>query len=163
MERDNAVSMKQRRSRTRGASLLVTTALLVVLSLVAIAVVNRASTESESVSAKRHYDRMVSCADGARQMLFSQFSAFGASMTELTLNTVIDGKQHASGHFDSFNVQSVEPAEGVRTGGTGLSDSANRIAKSSLGGVPYRVTVVCRDSNRPSRQSEVEFMVRFGL
>lgn len=154
---------RRRKPGERGASLVVTTVLLVVLSLLAVALVKRASTESESASAKRHYDQMVSCAEGARQMLFGQFSAFGVSMTELTLNTTMGGKQHASGHYDAFDVKSVEQAEGVRAGGAGLSDSANRIVKSSLGGVPYRVTVVCRDSNQPSRQSEVEFLVRFGL
>ena len=72
----------------------------------------------------------------------------------------------ASGHYDNLAITSVVAANGFGSGVGGASDISNRIAAAGLGGQVYRMTVVCGSSTVPdasSRQSEVEFLVRFGL
>jgi hypothetical protein len=68
-----------------------------------------------------------------------------------------------SGHYDQFAMATVVPAAGTLAGSVGVSDIANRISKAALGGQIYRMSVVCTDSSGANRQSEVEFLVRFGL
>ena len=159
--------MKMRRTQLkhgeRGAALLVAIVLVAILALIALALVTRTTTEIDSVSAKRHYDVAVSCADGAREMLLSQFRTYGASPTALTLNQTVGDKNYSSGHYSNFGVQSVSVATGSQAGNVGVTDIANRTQKSRLGGTVYRMTVVCSDATTPTRQSEVEFLVRFGL
>ena len=58
------------------------------------------------------------------------------------------------------------PGEILNTGtygGIGVMDIVNRTRAATLGGQMYRMTVVCSDSASATRQSEVEFLVRFGL
>jgi len=117
------------------------------------------------VGAKRRYDHAVSCSDAARDLLMSQFRSYNISPTSLTLNQVVDDQIMASGHYDNLAVTSVVAATGFGSGVGGASDVSNRIAASGLGGQVYRMTVVCGSSqiDASSRQSEVEFLVRFGL
>lgn len=136
-----------------------------VLAVVAVALIRRLNMETDSASAKRHYDVSVACADGARELLLSQFRTFGVTPTEITLNQVIGGRRYASGHYDTFGVKTVEgvPSEQFASAGDTAMDIANRTMSSRLGSAFYRITVVCSDANSPTRQDEVEFLVRFGL
>jgi hypothetical protein len=142
---------------------LLTLILLAVLTVVALAISKRTTTQVDAVGAKRNYDVAISCAEGARQMLFSQFRTFGVTPSQLTLDQNVDTKRLSSGHYDQFAVQSVVPATGAQANAVGLNDIANKTARARLGGAVYRMTVVCSDTTGGSRQSEVEFLVRFGL
>jgi hypothetical protein len=155
--------MASRTTSDRGSALLIAIILVGVMAIVGLALVTRTTTEIDAVGAKRHYDIAVSCADGARQMLMSSFRTFGASPASLTLDKTVGDKRLASGHYDTFALQSVVGATGSAAGATGVSDIANRTSRTRLGGQVYRMTVVCSDSNSATRQSEVEFLVRFGL
>lgn len=158
------VTLRQRRRAQRGNTLLVTTIVVAVLTVVGVGLVRRTTKEMESNTAKRHYDTAVSCADGARELLMSQFRTFGVSPTELKLNETVGNDRLASGHYDSFDIASVQALSG--TVGSGLEnayDLANRTVSARLGGTLYRITVVCAEKDSASRQSEVEFLVRFGL
>ena len=148
----------------RGSALIVAMILMVVLAVVGLAIVKRTSAEVDAVASKRHWDRSMSCAEGARQMLLSQFRAYGVQLANLTLSRVIGDQQYASGHYDSFNVTSVGEAGGTPGGAVG-ADAANRITKRSggLGGKGYRFSVVCRDNSASTHQQEVEFLVNFGF
>lgn len=148
----------------RGSSLLFAVIMLAVLAVVGLAVISQANAEADGSAAKRQYDRSVSCADAAREMLLSQFRLFGvARPTDLQLNTVVaDGKEMRSGHFDQVTVQRVTVAEGATAGNLGMTDRANKIVEGNLGGRVYSLNVVCSSANN-SRQAEVEFLVRFGL
>jgi Tfp pilus assembly protein PilX len=152
-----------RATKHRGSALLVAIILVAVMALVALALINRTSNEMEAVGSKRHYDVAVSCADGARQMLMSSFKTFGLPPASLTLDKSLNDKRLSSGHYDTFAVQSVAPATGASPGNVGVSDIVNRTRSSQLGGQMYRLTVVCSDSASATRQSEVEYLVRFGL
>jgi hypothetical protein len=150
-------------TNARGSALLVAIILVAVLAIVGLALVNRTANEIDAVASKRHYDVAVSCADGARQMLMSAFRTFGAQPTSLTLDKTVGDKRLASGHYDTFALQSVVAATGSAAGTIGAVDIVNRTSNTRLGGQVYRMTVVCSDSNSATRQSEVEFLVRFGL
>jgi len=152
-----------RKTRHRGSALLVAIILVGVMAVVALALITRTNNEMEAVSAKRHYDVAVACADGARQMLMSSFRTFGLPPASLTLDKTVSDKRYSSGHYDTFAVQSVAAATGVSTGSVGVTDIVNRTRAATLGGQMYRMTVVCSDSLSTTRQSEVEFLVRFGL
>jgi hypothetical protein len=147
----------------RGSALLVAIILVAVMAIVALALVNRSTNEIDAVGSKRNYDVAVSCADGARQMLMSSFRTFGVSPASLSLDKTVGDKRLTSGHYDTFALQSVVPSTGSSAGAIGASDIVNRTSNTRLGGQVYRMTVVCTDSTSANRQSEVEFLVRFGL
>jgi hypothetical protein len=148
----------------RGSALIVAMILMILLAVIGVALVNRTTREVDAVASKRHWDRAMSCAEGARQMLLSQFRAYGVNLVNLQLQKQVGDQQYASGHYDAFNVTSVEEAGGTPGGGV-AGDAANRITKRSggLGGKGYRLTVVCRDNGQATHQQEVEFLVNFGF
>ena len=152
------------RTRQSGSALIVAMILMVVLAVVGLAIVNRTTTEVDAVASKRHFDRALSCADGARQMLLSQFRAYGVNLANLTLDKTVGDQIYRSGHYDTIAVSSVGEAAGTPGGLVG-GDAANRITRRSggLGGKGYRFSVVCRDSTASTHQMEVEFMVNFGF
>ena len=150
------------RPTQRGSSLLFVVVILAILAIVGIAIVTRASREGDASVAKRQYDKSVACAEGARELLLSQFRVFGLSPLSLVLNTPVDDKTMATGHYDSIAVTSVTPASGATSNSMDVSDVANKITSATLGGQLYRMTVVCASAGN-TRQSEVEFLVRFGL
>ncbi len=156
--------LRSHRSQDRGSALIIALLLMVIFAVIGVALVTRTSREVDAVASKRHWDRSMSCAEGARQMLFSQFRSYGVNLTGLQLAQTVGDQQYASGHYDSFNVSSVGEAAGTPGGGVG-SDAANRITRRSggLGGKGYRFTVVCRDASQPTHQQEVEFLVNFGF
>lgn len=151
------------RRHPRGAALVVTVVLVAAVTLFAVALVRRTQVSSEGASAVRHRFAASSCAEGAREMLLSRFRTFNVDVSELTLDTTVAGRRYSSGHFDEFDVRSVTPLAGsnaiVQNHTMGV---ANRAVRVGLGGAPYRIVVVCGDS-AGQRQTEVEFLVRFGL
>jgi Tfp pilus assembly protein PilX len=156
-----------RRQRERGSALLLAVMLVLILGVVGLAVVQRGAGEGEAVSAKRHHDQAITCADAARELLMSQFSAYGTSPTQMTLNSAVGDHTLSTGHYDNINVTSVLAATGSSQAAFGVSDVSNRIARVGLGGQVYRMTVVCSappaNGAATNRQSEVEYLVRFGL
>lgn len=148
----------------RGSILVVTVMFLAVLTIVAAGLVTRARLGMEAASQKRVYDASLSCADAAREMLLGQFRAFNVNIAELRLDATLGDRRLASGHYDQFNVMSVRPLSGARAlGSDSVAGIANRSAAVNLGGAPYLFTVVCSDSSGTTRQSEVEFFIRFGI
>jgi hypothetical protein len=147
----------------RGQSLVVVVILLAIITVIAVSLMSRNSDEIDAAGSKRRYDESVSCAEGARQMLVSQFSTFGVTPTSLSVNSTVGSKVYSSGHYDTFNVKTVAVASGGAGRSVGVSDATNRTMGTRLGGSLYRMTVVCSDSTVANRQSEVEFLIRFGL
>ena len=156
------MALKLDRRRTRGSALLFVVVMLAVLAVVGLAIISQATAEGEAASGKRQYDRAVACADAAREMLQSQFRLYGVAPTGMTLLTQLDDKTLHTGHYDSLAVTSVTAAQGASQGALGMSDMSNRIVRASLGGQLFRLTVVCSSAGN-ARQSEIEFLVKFGL
>jgi hypothetical protein len=153
------------RRRDSGSALIVALLLMVVLGVVGVAIVNRTTREVDAVASKRHWDRELSCAEGARQMLISQFRTFGLNIAALKFQKVVGDQQYTTGHYNSFNITTVQPASGS-PGGNVSFDATNRIGgpgSKGLGGKAYRFSVVCSDSAVATHQLEVEFLVNFGF
>jgi hypothetical protein len=158
--------MSQRPSSRRGSALLLVMVLLAILSVIGVMVINRSTSEALSAQAKARFDKSVSCADAARELLVSQFRTYGTSPTLLTLDRTIEDKRLASGHYDNIAVTSVVATSGASQANIGVSDISNRVARTKLGGQMYRMTVVCASTGAdggPTRQNEVEYLVRFGI
>ncbi|MGQ0507116.1 MAG: hypothetical protein ACT4TC_17550 [Myxococcaceae bacterium] len=152
----------------RGSALLLAVVLIAILAVIGLAVIGRASSEVDATMAKRHYDKSISCADAAKELLMSQFQIGGTSPTEITpFNIRLDDRNLAMGHYDQVAVQSVSVASGVASTALGMSDISNRVSTGAMGGKTYRLTVVCSRGSSgdggTARASEVEFLVRFGI
>jgi hypothetical protein len=152
-----------RQRRARGQALVFVLVLITILSVIGLTLITRNADQIDSSSAKRRYDISVTCADGARQLLLSQFSAYGANPTSVVLNSVVNDKLYTTGHYNAFQLQTVSVATGGQARSVGVSDAVNRTTGVHLGGSLYRMTVVCSDSTSNNRQDEVEFLVRFGF
>jgi hypothetical protein len=141
--------------------------IVIVVGIIGLAIVSRANSEVDSVSAKRRHDQGVSCADAARDLLMSQFTSANVIPTELTLNTTVGDKTMTTGHFDAVTVTKTVTVAGTTSqSNVGMTDMSNRIGVS-LGGKVYRMTLLCSSGTLPdggaARQNEVEYLVRFGL
>ena len=149
----------------RGSAVMIALILITVLSVVAIALVNRTSSEIDSVSAKRHSDMTASCAEAARQLVLSKFAQAGANIGALGLQVTVANMNLFTGHYGAYSADAgVTPliaASGASSGGA--TDISNKIQKLNIGTTPYRVTVVCQDANNVTRQTEVEFVINYGL
>lgn len=158
---------ERRRSRharhERGATLVITLVLIAAVTITAATLLQRTRVSMDGANATRHHFSSTTCADGAREMLLSRFRAFNVDFSELRLDVSVAGKRYSSGHFDDFNIQSVTPLAGsqvlVEDHTMGI---ANRAVRVGLGGAPYRIVVTCTDTDG-GRQTEVDFLVRFGL
>ncbi len=154
----------------RGSALVIALILITVLSIVALALVNRTNNEIDAVSARRHYDVTASCAEAARQLVISKFAAAGANLGTLGMQITFGNLNLYTGHYSSGDggyladggvLALAGQAGGASSGGA--TDVANKIQKVNFGTTPYRVTVVCQDANNVTRQTEVEFVINYGL
>jgi hypothetical protein len=162
--------MSHRSISQRGSALIIVVVILAVLMVAAATVIGYGLSEGSAVAGKRRHDSAVSCADAAREYLLSQFRVYGMAPTQLTMNTTVGTQRMATGHYDNMAITSVQGASGLSGGGvSGAMDISNRVAKAGLGGQYYRMTVVCSDATASNsldggnQQSEVEFVVKFGL
>jgi hypothetical protein len=147
----------------RGGALLNVLIVVSVLSVIGLAFLSKGSNDSGASAAQRAALRSATCAEAGRELLLSQFRAYGTTPTQLTLNTAMNDQTVSTGHYNQFAIQSITAVSGVSTSGVGVSDMSNRIARAQMGGQLYRVLIVCSSSAAGSHQDEVEYLVRFGL
>jgi Tfp pilus assembly protein PilX len=147
----------------RGGALLNVLIVVSVLSVIGLAFLKKSSNDGGASAAQRAALRSATCAEAGRELLLSQFRAYGTTPTQLTLNTAINDQTVSTGHYNQFAIKSITAVTGVSSGGIGVSDMSNRIARVGMGGQLYRVLVVCSSSAAGSHQNEVEYLVRFGL
>jgi hypothetical protein len=170
--------MKRRLGR-RGSVLLLVVVLLAVISLLAAAAVSFSHSELGAARNERSGDELLACADAGRQYMLSRFSFLDGSPVELSAVNVdlnaagaakcpddgtvpTDSRCARSGHMGQMSVAGVTAVESTAGGNRrALRDLSNTVGKSTLGGVPHKITVHCVDEN--GRGTEVEFVVRFGL
>src|SRR5881397_743392 len=100
----------------RGSALIVSMILMIVLAIVGLAIVKRTSREVDAVASKRHWDRGMSCAEGARQMLLSQFRTYGVALGSLQLDRIVGDQEYRSCHYDTLAISSVVEAGGTPGG-----------------------------------------------
>jgi Tfp pilus assembly protein PilX len=169
-----------RRGRAqRGSVLLLAIVLVVVLGLLAASALSFSRSELAAARTLRGGDELLACADAGRQYLLSRFKLFAMKPAHLTLamssdkltgtpcppQAGSDERCLMAGHLGDTRttVQGVRvaPSGGDRTV-RNARDLSNVVADAnSLGGADYQVVVHCMDGR--GRESEVEFLVRFGL
>ncbi len=160
-----------------GSGLLLAIIVVFVITLVAVGVIRFSARELAGAFAGRQQEALVACAEAGRQLLMSQFRAYGVSPVSLTpLNVSLDkasggNTRVVGGHYDS-NVQVqqvvVLPAGTFGPDPNSVQDRSNRIFVQRIGGGnPYKVVVHCQDRGdgtpASGRQLEVEFGIRYGL
>jgi len=153
-------------SSTRGTALLNVLIVVSVLSIIGLAFLQKGSNDADAAAAQRASIRASTCAEAGRELLLSKFRAYGTPPTQLTLNSTLNDQNISTGHYNQFAVQSVTAVSGVGSAGLGVSDMSNRIARVGMGGQVYRMIVVCSSTtagDAGAHQSEVEYLVRFGL
>lgn len=149
--------------RARGSTLVVTVVLVAVLTVAAAGLVVRSRMGIESAGAARRQEAVLACAESAREMLVSRFRVSNISLAELQLERTAGGHHMGSGHYDTFDMKTVEPLAPEALSAPKAQGIGNRVVRTALGGAPYRVTVICADSSQENQQAEVEYLVRFGL
>jgi hypothetical protein len=163
----------------RGSVLLLVVVLLAVISLLAAAAVSFSHSELGAARNERSGDELLACADAGRQYMLSRFDFLNGAPVELSAVNVDlnaagasdcpstgDVPEHSrcarSGHMGQMTVSGITAVESTAGGNRrALRDLSNTVGKSTLGGVPHKITVHCVDEN--GRGTEVEFVVRFGL
>ncbi len=160
--------MVSRRSE-RGAALLISVVVVLVVTVLAVGAIRFASREVGGATAARKEAALAACADAARSMLMSRWKLLGQvagpnldaleeELEDMT-PTVLRG-----GHYGDVNVTGVQivKLDDLTTGpNVPVDDISNRMTESVSN---YRVTVHCTQGRPPNaRELEVEFGVNYGL
>jgi hypothetical protein len=170
--------MKTRLGR-RGSVLLLVVVLLAVISLLAAAAVTFSQSELGAARNERIGDELLACADVGRQFMLSRFNMLEKAPSSLeALNVdmnkggmedcpdagdVPKGKRCVrSGHIGQMKVSGVTKVENKAGGNReDMKEITNTTGDPMFGGVPHKIVVHCKDES--GRETEVEFVVRFGL
>lgn len=174
--------MKKPLSGRRGSVLLLVVVLLAVIGLLAAAAVSFSQSELGAARNERSGDELLACADAGRQYMLSRFDQQGLPSELKAVNVDVnsvgipncptdgtvtkDERCARSGHIGSkWVVTDLSGVTAVASNAGGnkhaLRDLTNTAGRSTLDGVPYKITVHCVDDI--GRGTEVEFVVRFGL
>ncbi len=159
----------------RGNALLMTLIAISVLMLLVGGAIQFTNYNREATAEKLRGDRVSACADAARRHLLSRLKLMSSPLLRTFRAELIDDPNPSArsvmktGHYDELpadpdSLVAVVDARLMGEGGEQARDIAN-IAPSgdgTLGGKYYRVVVKCQE--KPSgRESEVEFLFRYGL
>lgn len=161
-----------RTCKARGSALLVTLIALAVLMLIVVAAVQFTGTNREGAGSKLRSDELTACAESARRYLTAQLQvadqplAGAVDMQIVDQSAVSERTSLQMAHYDQTDagMANFAPVSGQMMGSTrkGARDLANSApSQTTLGGSYYRVVMKCRD--RGARESEVEFLFRFGI
>lgn len=157
--------------RERGASLIITMVVLAVLAVLAVGAIAFTGAERSAAANSTRQAEVGSCAETARSYLLARLRIAGTAPTELRfadplLDDAVAARQSlaATGHYD----QDGTVATGATLVSTGVGGTAQRArditnvlsGSATLGGRYYRVVVHCQSR---TRQSEIEFLIRFGI
>ncbi len=165
--------MRHLRMRTpRGNALMMTVIALGVLMMLVGGAIQFTNYNREATSEKLRGDRVSACADAARRHMLSRLKLFRASGDFKLLETkLIDDPDPAerskmmTGHYGGTAQPTVVAVDPVLMGAATrqVRDIANAApgGGGTLGGQYYRVVVKCQEAS--GRESEVEFLFRYGL
>lgn len=165
---------------------MVTMIALAVLMVLVVGAIRFTGTNREAAVSKLKGDRMAACAETARRYLLSRMRIFGVAVTELNLvgdpqfgttyaylpDDPLPAKQSiiGPGHFGdnltspvSANKPQMVPGSMMAGSAALVRDLANAAPASPyLGGSYYRVVMKCQEGSG-ARESEIEFVFRYGL
>lgn len=157
----------------RGNALMMTLIAISVLTLLVCGAIQFTNSNREATAEKLRGDRVSACADAARRHLLSRLKLLNNPSLKFFKAELIDDPDPEArsvmktGHHDPQpmvdNSVAVVSARLMGEGDNQARDIAN-IAPSgdgTLGGKYYRVVVKCQEAS--GRESEVEFLFRYGL
>lgn len=164
--------MHLRTRAPRGNALMLTLIAISVLMVLVGGAIQFTNYNREATAEKVRGDRVGACADAARRHLLSRLKLFRATNELQILNTtLIDDpdpdvrSKLMTGHYGSPAESTVVSVNAVAMGEATKQarDIANTVTDSNgtLGGKYYRVVVKCHEY--AGRESEVEFLFRYGL
>ncbi|HEX5753456.1 MAG TPA: hypothetical protein VFZ09_45085 [Archangium sp.] len=165
--------MQLRTRAPRGNALMLTLIAIAVLMVLVGGAIQFTNYNREATVEKLRGDKVGACADAARRHLLSRLKLFRATTELQVLDTrLIDDPDPSArskmktGHYGSDDaVNTVVAVNAVAMGEATKQarDIANTVTDSggTLGGKYYRVVVKCQESG--GRESEVEFLFRYGL
>lgn len=160
----------------RGNALMMTLIAISVLMLLVTGAIQFTNYNREATAEKLRGDRVGACADAARRHLLSRLKLMSSPLLRTFKAELIDDPNKnarsmmQTGHYgeppkpELDNSVAIVDARLMGEGGEQARDIAN-IAPSgdgTLGGKYYRVVVKCREK-ASQRESEVEFLFRYGL
>lgn len=165
---------------TRGNSLVVTLTATAVMAVLVVGAIRYTGTNREAAMSKIRADEAQSCAEAARRHLLSQLRIFGSSIENLQLDrvnktnykrlndavAVADQTIMSVSHYDEDPLSAglstaVVPANAFGAARSSVQEVQNTIRPPISGGY-FRVVMKCQMQN-PVRESELEFVFRYGL
>jgi len=166
----------------RGNSLMVTLIAHAVLMVLVVGAIRFTGTNREAAVVKLKGDRMAACAETARRTLIAQLRITGSvAVTALELDSV-NGTAYARlpdeaavgnrtimgpSHYDTDPLTAPRVISVISPKAMGSPQSiniSNVLLESSVGGGQfYRVVMKCREAIGEQRESEVEFVFKYGL
>jgi hypothetical protein len=167
--------MSFKKRAPRGNALMLTVIAMAVLLLLVMGAIQFSNHNREASSEKLRGDRVGACADAARRHLLSRLRLFRATNELQILDTkLIDDPDPSArtrmmtGHYNDAlsdiaeaTVVGVDPVF-MGASGRQVREIANTLPTSGfMGGQYYRVVVKCKETS--GRESEVEFLFRYGL
>lgn len=162
---------------SRGSALLITLIALAVLMVIVVGAIQFTGINREGAAAKLRGDSLAACGEAAKRQLVSQLALFGGGVNNVPLTgpvdvripdraTVSERSRIMLAHYDELDagMEDIQPVSSGLMGSSarGARDLSNAAPSStSLGGTYYRVVMKCQDFG--GRESEVEFLFRFGI
>lgn len=162
--------MHLKKRAPRGNALMLTLIAIAVLMMLVGGAIQFTNYNREATAEKLRGDRVGACADAARRHLLSRLKLFRAtSELQILDTTLIDDpdpsarSQLMTGHYGGEAENTVLSVSAASMGAATKQarDVANTVSGGTLGGQYYRVVVKCHES--AGRESEVEFLFRYGL
>ena len=157
----------------RGNALLVAMIAMALLTILVTGAIVFTGQNQRAANSKVSADEVKACADLARRYVFSRLKVFGSNVVgpdELILmTTIVDDASAAkrstisTRHYD--DVTAAATGAVIPKGSLGVDDStpdkANKILLGNEGEASFGVVMMCQQAS--GRQSEVEFVFKFGI
>ena len=159
-----------RRPNSRGAILIATMVMLVVLLVLVVGAIAFTGKNREAAAGKMRAEELHACAEAARKHLLSRLRLFNVPVRSIVLDTQIptgDGQsmQIMTGHYGDTTAQPtiVELSAATVLGTNSAPDDEANVMRRGLGtgGQFYGAVVKCRDA--AGREAELEFAFRYGF
>lgn len=146
---------------------------IAVLMVLVVAAIQFTGVNRDGAVAKIRADELAACAETAKRLLINQLDSPNTPLTGTTYHFELPDRPDPSdrtaamtGHYNENDggYGSITPVSGssIAVSSRSARDLSNGAPSSAgFGGTPYRVVMKCKD--RGGRESEVEFVFRYGI
>jgi Tfp pilus assembly protein PilX len=165
--------MQLEKRAPRGNALMLTLVAIAVLMVLVVGAIQFTNSNREAAAERLRGERVGACADSARRHVLSRLKQFHIKELRILEARLIDASdpdarsQLVTGHYGSTDAEDTAVVIDSSTMGEATKqarDIANTVSDTgTLGGKYYRVVVKCQEPEPSGRESEVEFLFRYGL